>query len=201
MEGGETMRFKWFLLVIALMITACGSTANTPAPSDAETSDDGASTLHEMPDHSAHAMGDDGPYDARFIDSMLIHHRGAVEMAQEALEKAEREELKIMAQGIIDAQNAEIEQMRKWREEWYPGEGISAGIGMDMGAMVVPDDPSLPYDVRWSEAMIEHHLGAVAMAKDALEKSSREEIKQLARTIIETQEAEIAQMRVWIPKR
>jgi uncharacterized protein (DUF305 family) len=72
---------------------------------------------------------------------------------------------------------------------------------MDMGAMVVPDDPSLPYDVRWSEAMIEHHLGAVEMAKDALEKSSREEIKQLARTIIETQEAEIAQMRVWIPKR
>lgn len=122
-------------------------------------------------------------------------------MAQEALEKAEREELKIMAQGIIDAQNIEIEQMRKWREEWYPGEGISAGIGMDMGTMVVPDDPSLPYDVRWSEAMIDHHLGAVAMAKDALEKSSREEIKQLARAIIETQEAEIAQMRVWIPKR
>jgi uncharacterized protein (DUF305 family) len=39
------------------------------------------------------------------------------------------------------------------------------------------------------------------MAKDALEKSSRTEVKELARTIIQTQEAEIAQMRVWIPKR
>ncbi len=195
------MRLRWLFLVMALVVSACGS-ATTAAPTAApETTQDGASTLHEMPDHSAHAMGEDGPYDARFIDSMLIHHRGAVEMAQEALEKAEREELKIMAQGIIDAQNAEIDQMRKWREEWYPGEGISAGIGMDMGAMMVPDNADLPYDVRWSEAMIEHHLGAVAMAKDALEKSSREEIKQLARTIIQTQEAEIAQMRVWIPKR
>lgn len=195
------MRLRWLFLVMALVVSACGSATTAAPTASPETTQDGASTLHEMPDHSAHAMGEDGPYDARFIDSMLIHHRGAVEMAQEALEKAEREELKIMAQGIIDAQNAEIEQMRKWREEWYPGEGISAGIGMDMGAMMVPDNADLPYDVRWSEAMIEHHLGAVAMAKDALEKSSREEIKQLARTIIQTQEAEIAQMRVWIPKR
>lgn len=195
------MRYRWIMLVLALMISACGSATTATSTADPEDTKDGASTLHEMPDHSAHAMGDDGPYDARFIDSMLIHHRGAVEMAQEALEKAEREELKIMAQGIIDSQNAEIEQMRKWREEWYPGEGISAGIGMDMGAMVVADDANLPYDVRWSEAMIDHHLGAVDMAKDALEKSSRQEIKELARTIIETQEAEIAQMRVWIPKR
>jgi uncharacterized protein (DUF305 family) len=195
------MRFRWLILAIAMVISACGSgTTSTPMGAP-DTTKDGTSTLHEMPDHSAHAMGEDGPYDARFIDSMLIHHRGAVEMAQEALEKAERTELKIMAQGIIDAQNVEIEQMRKWREEWYPGEGISAGIGMDMGAMVVPDNADLPYDVRWSEAMIEHHLGAVEMAKDALEKSSREEIKQLARIIIQTQEAEIAQMRVWIPKR
>jgi uncharacterized protein (DUF305 family) len=195
------MRFRWLILAIAMVISACGSGTTATPTAAPDTTQAGESTLHEMPDHSAHAMGDDGPYDARFIDSMLIHHRGAVEMAQEALEKAEREELKIMAQGIIDAQNAEIEQMRKWREEWYPGEGISAGIGMDMGAMVVPDNADLPYDVRWSEAMIEHHLGAVAMAKDALEKSSREEIKELARTIIQTQEAEIAQMRVWIPKR
>ncbi|MBM4413661.1 MAG: DUF305 domain-containing protein [Chloroflexi bacterium] len=194
------MRFRWILVCVALFVTACSGTQSAPA-ADAPTdgaSNDGASTLHEMPDHSAHAMGEDGPYDARFIDSMIIHHRGAVEMAQEALEKAERPELKQMAQAIIDAQNTEIDQMRAWREEWYPGEGISAGIGMDMGAMVVPDDASIPYDVRWSEAMIEHHLGAVSMAKDALEKSSREEIKELARTIIQTQEAEIAQMRVWL---
>lgn len=195
------MGYRWLLLVMALIISACGSSTTATPTVAPDVVQEGASTLHEMPDHSAHAMGEDGPYDARFIDSMLIHHRGAVEMAQDALEKAEREELKIMAQVIIDTQSAEIEQMRKWREEWFPGAGISAGIGMDMGAMVVPDDPSLPYDVRWSEAMIDHHLGAVAMAKDALEKSSREEIKALARNIIQTQEAEIAQMRVWIPKR
>lgn len=192
---------RMVIVLAMMMISACGSATTATPTSVPDTMQEGASTLHEMPDHSAHAMGEDGPYDARFIDSMLIHHRGAVEMAQEALERAERKELKIMAQGIIDAQNAEIEQMRAWREAWYPGEGISAGIGMDMGAMIVPDDPNVPYDARWSEAMIDHHLGAVAMAKDALEKSSREEIKQLAREIIETQEAEIAQMRVWIPNR
>jgi uncharacterized protein (DUF305 family) len=45
--------------------------------------------------------------------------------------------------------------------------------------------------------MIPHHEGALAMAKDALSKGSNEEIKSLARQIVEAQEAEIAQMKKW----
>jgi uncharacterized protein (DUF305 family) len=45
--------------------------------------------------------------------------------------------------------------------------------------------------------MIPHHEGALTMAKDALVKGSNEEIKSLARQIVEAQEAEIAQMKQW----
>lgn len=46
-------------------------------------------------------------------------------------------------------------------------------------------------------AMIAHHKGAIAMAKDAQQNAERSEIKTLADTIITAQEAEIAQMRQW----
>lgn len=52
-------------------------------------------------------------------------------------------------------------------------------------------------DRHFIEQMIPHHEGAVAMAKLALEKSKRVEIKTLATAIIEGQTKEIDDMRVW----
>lgn len=61
----------------------------------------------------------DAEYDKRFIDAMIPHHESAVDMAQDALNKSRRPEIKKMAQAIIDAQNSEINQLRSWRRNWY----------------------------------------------------------------------------------
>lgn len=52
-------------------------------------------------------------------------------------------------------------------------------------------------DRHFIEQMIPHHEGAVAMAKLALERSKRTEIKTLATAIIEGQTKEITDMAVW----
>ena len=52
-------------------------------------------------------------------------------------------------------------------------------------------------DKHFIEQMIPHHEGAVAMARLALEKSKRPEIKTLATTIIESQTKEIKDMTGW----
>jgi uncharacterized protein (DUF305 family) len=52
-------------------------------------------------------------------------------------------------------------------------------------------------DRHFIEQMIPHHEGAVAMAKLALEKSKRPEIKTLATAIIESQTKEIEDMSGW----
>jgi uncharacterized protein (DUF305 family) len=69
----------------------------------------------------------------------------------------------------------------------------SGGMGhsMDLG----PADAD--YDLRFIDAMIPHHEGAVVMAKDMAAKTKRPEMKKLAQAILKAQPQEIAQMQQW----
>jgi uncharacterized protein (DUF305 family) len=149
-------------------------------------------------EHDMSKMTGDEPYDALFIDGMIIHHQGAIEMANQALQEATKPEIKTLAEAIIKAQEAEIAQMQAWRESWYPDLAPTAGMGMDMGTMEVDGDTGKPFDQRFIEAMIPHHEGAIAMAKDAQQKAEHEEIKNLSGEIVAAQEAEIVQMQQWL---
>jgi len=53
------------------------------------------------------------------------------------------------------------------------------------------------YDLRFINAMVEHHEGAIKMAEDAKEKSTKEEVLKLADEIIEAQTKEIEMMMEW----
>jgi uncharacterized protein (DUF305 family) len=61
------------------------------------------------------------PYDQRFLEAMISHHQGAVEMALMAQQMAEQQEIKTLAAAIITAQQAEIAQMEAWLDAWFGG--------------------------------------------------------------------------------
>jgi len=60
------------------------------------------------------------PFDRAFIDAMIPHHQSAIDMARVALENSDDPKIKELAENIVSAQQKEIEQMKQWREEWYP---------------------------------------------------------------------------------
>ena len=59
--------------------------------------------------------------DSRFASMMIPHHEGAVAMAEAALERAQHEELKQLSRAIIEAQEREIEIMRRHAQEAHHG--------------------------------------------------------------------------------
>ena len=74
------------------------------------------SSMEEMMESMEGKTGED--FNRTFIDAMTVHHQGAIDMANVALESAGREEIRSMARDIIEAQTNEIEMMRAWRQQW-----------------------------------------------------------------------------------
>ncbi len=58
-------------------------------------------------------------FDRAFLEEMIVHHEGALDMAEAAKLYAERAEIKTMADAIISTQTAEIEQMQAWQRAWF----------------------------------------------------------------------------------
>lgn len=139
--------------------------------------------------------------DAAFVDAMVPHHEGAVEMAEVALENAEHEEIRILAQDIISGQQAEIEQFGRIREglEGSPREGMSEEEMNQMMGMMDAQDLAgqRPFDRAFIDAMIPHHESAIEMANVALQESENPEIREIAQGIVAAQESEIAQLEQW----
>lgn len=151
------------------------------------------------------------PFDLQFLDTMMAHHTGAIEMAEMALKKSTNDELKKFAQKIIDDQKKEIDQMKDWRAKWYSGKppavnmempGMSDSMKMMKGDEMKKMDamPGTEFDIHFIDMMTPHHAGAVAMAKDALLKAEHPEIKTISQEIIKEQEAEIKTMADWKTK-
>lgn len=57
--------------------------------------------------------------DLAFLNEMIIHHEGAVEMARVLLKGTKRSELIKLGNDIITAQTGEIKMMKEWRKVWF----------------------------------------------------------------------------------
>ena len=148
--------------------------------------------------------------DAAFAKGMLGHHIGAVDMAEIQLKYGTDKEMRQLAQEIIDAQQAEIEQMQAWlashpdTSEATPdtkamqqayADGMDA-MHDEMMAGIADPNP----DMAFARGMLPHHVGAVDMAKVQLKYGKDAEMRQLAQAVIDAQQSEIEQMQNWIGK-
>ena len=73
-------------------------------------------TMDEMLQSLQGKTGDD--FDKAFVDEMIEHHQGAIDMANLAKTNAKHQEIKDLADDIISAQTNEINLMQKWYQDW-----------------------------------------------------------------------------------
>lgn len=157
---------------------------------------------------STHPMADGSMMsqniDQHFIVQMIPHHEGAIAMAKVALEKSDRPEIISLANGIIEAQEKEITDMRSWYQSWFGAAPAEGGMGMmHMGSMEGDLDAltaisAADFDREFLEQMIPHHEMAIVMAQMLQAATDRAEMKQLADNIITSQSREITLMRSWL---
>jgi uncharacterized protein (DUF305 family) len=147
--------------------------------------------------------------DQHFIAMMIPHHDGAIAMAELALSRAKRPQIKALAQQIKASQTADNAQMRRWYRQWYGtdvptwtaggmGMGMGAGMGMPGMATSLEALKSAPdFDRAFIEQMIPHHRMGVMMASHAQANTQHPELRELEAAMVRVQSREIDQMAQW----
>ncbi|MFI7387358.1 DUF305 domain-containing protein [Streptomyces sp. NPDC049813] len=191
----------------SLTLVACGSSDHSPASHDT-----GGSTATASQDRHNSA-------DLTFAKGMLPHHRQALEMAALAPARAESAQVKKVAAEIKEAQGPEIKTLTGWLASW--GERVPAGgttnhtthsthgmDGMDgMDGMMTSKDmgrlkkvSGKAFDTAFLTMMVQHHEGAVAMARSEKAAGAFPAAKKLADSVITSQTAEITRMNALLGK-
>lgn len=162
--------------------------------------------------------GEHNQADVTFAQSMIPHHAQAVMMAEMVPSHTSNPKMIDLAKRIQSAQQPEIDQMTGWLKAWgepvaassasntpgmdhnQPMGGMNHGAGMP-GMMTQQDMASLQsgrgsgFDSMWLRMMVQHHEGAIEMARTELREGSNPEAKELAQKIIAAQQAEITEMK------
>lgn len=152
--------------------------------------------------------------DVGFARDMRTHHTQAVEMAELLRDRTSDQDLRVVAADITLTQQAQIGQMRGWLDAWgYPPTSTDPPMGWtregadgngdegsdhEMPGMANDDEIAALTEARDENAevlflrlMVRHHEGGVQMALRATELVDQPEVQALARTIYESQLAEI----------
>lgn len=152
---------------------------------------------------------DEDDIDVGFAQDMQVHHAQAVMMADIIRDKSTDEEVRVVARDILLGQQAQIGEMRGWLEIWdapitstkppmwwvpnHPQEMPGLASGEELTELTTLTGAAA--DVLFLELMIEHHDGGVHMAEAASQTAREPVVKDVARTIAESQEAEITYLR------
>lgn len=197
MKPNLNSKFKT-LSVASLVLastTACGisdiaSDAKNLLPSGIPTSIS-ASTLESLTAFS--------PSEIMFLQMMIPHHEQAVTIAAMAGSQTQNAAILDIAKRIFEAQQPEIDQMKKLLTD----AGLPTLMDHDMGMNgMIPQSEldklsqvqDAAFDKLFLAAMILHHEGAIKMTSSVLD-SSNPDIKQLAENITKIQTSEIAEMK------
>jgi uncharacterized protein (DUF305 family) len=188
-------------LCAALFLTACSGSGEK---TDTTKTDDAASTA-TPPGFNAQ--------DHEFATMMIPHHQQAIELAGMVPDHSTDPDLIALAAKISAEQDPEIKALRVFLVQWdeNPDDNTSAGDddgghGGDggHGAMAgMVDDATMAklqtlkgaeFETLWLQSMISHHQGAIDMAKAEVAHGQNVDIKRMAQTMVDTQQAEITQM-------
>ncbi|MEV4705432.1 DUF305 domain-containing protein [Actinoplanes sp. NPDC049316] len=145
--------------------------------------------------------------DVTFAQSMIEHHKQAIEMAAMADGRAADAEVKELATKVQAAQQPEIDTMNQWLTAWgkpavmpsMSGHGTDhasmPGMMSEQDMAKLMDAKGASFDKQFLTMMIAHHEGAIEMAQQEVAQGSNPDAKTLAQKIVADQQAEIATMK------
>lgn len=195
LRSARPVRLAAVAFAAALALSACGG-------GDDPTVASGTDAGSVKPSPVAGIDSEHNDADIAFIKDMTPHHESALEMAELAATRAESAEVTSLATQIMAAQDPEIQLMAKMATAWgvdlkASGGEHGGGHTTEMGDDTAALEPlsGKEFDREFLTRMSAHHDSALDMAETERADGLNPQAKQLAADIVESQTAEIAEMK------
>ena len=177
-------------LTLALALVGCSSITNVKGAGG-----------DSSPTSTSPAAASFNDPDIAFATQMIPHHQQAVEMADLVLAKnGVDSRVTELATKIKAAQDPEIVTMTVWLKAWGQPAPVSMH-GMAMNGLMSPADMDALKNASGPDSsklflqqMVQHHQGAIDMAKEELNTGKNTDAMALAKKIVTDQTTEIASM-------
>ncbi len=106
---------------MALIIgVLCGYAIGMSRSPSVHVAQEAQSMVHQMDDMVGGLKGLRGAeLEEAFLRDMIVHHEGAIQMAELLRKETKRPELLTLASDIITAQTNEVDVMEEWKSEWF----------------------------------------------------------------------------------
>ncbi|RPD51138.1 MULTISPECIES: DUF305 domain-containing protein [Chitinophagaceae] len=159
--------------------------------------------MHQMMD-SMSAMTPANDPEIDFSRMMIMHHKGAINMANLQLQEGSNDSLKRTAQKIIAEQQKEIQEFNDILAGISPDNSVPAFSMEQMEHMMkmdaISDVQLLTGDIDndFATLMIQHHNAAIENAEAYLRYGNHMELRALALEIIDAQQKEIQELSNWL---
>lgn len=142
------------------------------------------------------ADAEDPPFDVQFLDTMSEHHRDGIKMMDLAVDKAESAQVKGKARMIRKDQEKEIGELQSLRDENMPKAVNMRMPGMEpMSTSKLEKLSGHEFDHAFLDMTIQHHKGAIKMARAALQSGKDAEVRNKAQEILDKQSKEMAELK------
>jgi uncharacterized protein (DUF305 family) len=134
-----------------------------------------------------------------YIEFTIDHHAMGIQMAELCVEKAVHEELRKLCQRNIEAQTRELAMLQQWFQEWY---GITYEPEMTPGAERMIEKlaalSGAQFEIEFMETFSRHHHQIVQRSGPIARQAVHEDLRGLARQIIQAQTTDIRLMLTWL---
>lgn len=154
-------------------------------------------SIGNMPKSASQAEPSMG--DKEFLVDIIVHHHGAIVMAKEARVNSTRPEITKFANDIIAMESSNIEQAYVWRRDWFGETSYIFPDKSDKKTAMIKDlgGKDDKFDLRFLDAMITHHEGAIIMLNNILVPTTKTEIHNAASSDIIALSKDIETMKGW----
>ncbi len=199
-----SMRIKALMVMGAMVcfLAACSDDEDSFSlqPHD---ENEAMSIMHEMMEEMENMEMTNDP-EIDFAGMMIMHHQGAIEMANLELQEGKDNAMQDMAQMIIDDQTQEIQELQDFLETQSVNDNVPAfsqeqmenmeKMGRSADIQILTGD----VDNDFATLMIVHHEGALDNARTYLEHGNNAELEAMAMEMINKQKQEIEELQTWL---